>query len=42
MVVLLSSFLKGFSESFLTPTILPCTEDERDENITKWFRKYIF
>jgi hypothetical protein len=49
MVVLFSSFLKGFSESFLNASILLYTADERDRSyknsmktITKWFRKYIF
>jgi hypothetical protein len=49
MVVLLSSSLKDFSESFLATPILPCTADERDQSyknlmktLTKWFRNYIF
>jgi hypothetical protein len=49
MVVLLSSFLKDFRESFLTAPILICTADERDRSyknpmktLIKWFRKYIF
>ncbi len=49
MVVLSSSFLKGFSESCLTAPILSCTADERDQSdkdlmkmLTKWLRKHIF
>jgi hypothetical protein len=49
MAVFLSSFLKGFHESFLTAPILPCTADECDQSyknsmkiLTKWFRNYIF
>ncbi len=44
MVVLLSSSLKDFPESFLAALILPCTADERviqkfNENINKMVQK---
>jgi hypothetical protein len=49
MTVLLSTFFKGFRESFLTTPILPYIADEHDRSyknsmktLTKWFRKYIF
>jgi hypothetical protein len=49
MVVLLSSFMKDFRDSFLTAPILIGTSDEHDQSfknpmktLIKWFRKYIF
>jgi hypothetical protein len=39
MVDLLSSFLKGFSELFLTASFLLCTADECDENYNKMVQK---